>query len=67
MLRLLQSLPFRETQLARKERHAVFVYPYLACPQGAFAERQPADERAGGRLQRLNQLGVSAVPPLRAV
>jgi len=67
MLRLLQCLEFREIQRARKERHAVFVYSCLACPQGAFSERKPADERAGGGLQRLDQLAVSAVPPLRAV
>jgi len=52
---------------ARKERQAVFVYSCLECPQGALSVRQPDDECAGGRLQRLDQLAVSAVPPLRAV
>jgi len=40
----------------------------LPCPQVPFSEREPADERAGGRLQRLDQLGVSvSLPPVRAV
>ena len=35
----------------------------LPCPQGTLSEREPADERAGGRLQRLDQLAVSVCPP----
>ena len=40
----------------------------LPCPQGPCSVRKPADERAGGRLQRLDQLGVSVyLPSLCAV
>ena len=35
----------------------------LSCPQVPFSGREPADERAGGRLQQLDQLGVSVSPP----
>jgi len=31
-------------------------------PQGTLSVREPADERAGGRLQRLEQLAVSVSP-----
>jgi len=40
----------------------------LPCPQGTLAAIEPADERAGGRFQRLDQLGVSVSPaPVCAV
>ena len=40
----------------------------LSCPQVPFAVLEPTDERARGRLQRLDQLGVSvSPPPMRAV
>ena len=35
----------------------------LPCPQDPFSVREPADEHAGGRLQRLEQLAVSVSPP----
>ena len=35
----------------------------LPCSQVPCSVREPADERAGGRLQRLDQLGVSVSPP----
>jgi len=35
----------------------------LSCPQVPFSDLEPADERAGGYLQRLNQLAVSVSPP----
>jgi len=34
----------------------------LSWPQGPLSVHQPADERAGGRLQRLDQLAVSVFP-----
>ena len=39
----------------------------LSCPQVPVSELEPADERAGGRLQRLDQLAVSvSLPPVCA-
>jgi len=35
----------------------------LPCPQGTLSALEQADERAGGRLQRLDHLGVSVCPP----
>jgi len=39
----------------------------LSCPQVSVPILEPADERAGGRLQRLDQLAVSVSPPLACV
>ena len=39
----------------------------LSCPQVSVPILEPADERAGGRLQRLDQLAVSVSPPLVCV
>ena len=39
------------------------VNSYLPCPQVPLSVQEPADERAGGRLQRLDQLAVSVCPP----
>jgi len=36
----------------------------LPCPQGTLSVREPADERAGGRPQRLDQLAVRVSPPI---
>jgi len=40
-----------------------YVNSRLPCQQGTFSAIEPADERAGGRLQRLDQLAVSVSPP----
>jgi len=51
----------------RQSAHT-FVNSCLLCPQAHSAANESADERAGGRLQRLDQLAVSVSPhPVRAV
>jgi len=51
-----------------RQRAYTCVNSCLSCPQGTLSVRQQADERARGRLQRLDQLGVSvSLPPVCAV
>ena len=46
-----------------RQRAYTCVNSCLPCPQVPLSVLEPADERAGGRLQRLDQLGVSVCPP----
>jgi len=45
-----------------RQRAYTCVNSCLPCPQDPLSGREPADERAGGRLQRLDQLAVSVSP-----
>jgi len=47
-----------------RQNEFTFVNSCLSYSQNPSSGRQPANERAGGRLQRLNQLAVHSPPPV---
>jgi len=58
-----QCETYRRDQCTMRQSAYTCVNSCLSCPQGPLSVLEPADERAGGRLQRLDQLGVSVSPP----
>ena len=58
-----QCETYRRDQCTMRQSAYTCVNSCLSCPQVPLSVRQPADERAGGRLQRLDQLAVSVCLP----
>ena len=52
-----------QTRWVHNETECICVNSCLPCLQWPLSALEPADERAGGRLQRLDQLAVSVSPP----
>jgi len=47
-----------------RQNEFTFVNSCLSYPQNPLSGQQPANERAGGRLQRLNRLAAHTPPPV---